>query len=80
MSVSRLPTYADLWEEKEGKCICCPERVKRTLITLFDYNIFKIPSFVIYLVSSCFLAMVIGMPVVYLAGIVSSSRTSSRLH
>lgn len=69
MSVSRLPTFIDLFEEKEKKCICCPESVKRTLKTFFDPNIFKIPSFLLYVASSSFLATVVSIPMYFIMGI-----------
>lgn len=48
LSVTRLPTWKDVQEEEEAKCVLCPEAVRRTLATMLDLTLLKSPTFLLF--------------------------------
>lgn len=68
LSVTRLPTKADIQEEKEHKCKLCPEAFRRTLATMLDFSLLKSPSFLLMAVSGAFTMMGFYVPFMYLKG------------
>lgn len=62
MSVSRLPTQRDVQEETDKKCYLFPESMTRALKTMFDFHVVKYPFFVLFTISTCFLAVGINVP------------------
>ncbi|KAL7294650.1 hypothetical protein TKK_0011953 [Trichogramma kaykai] len=81
MSVTRLPTTQDLAEEQSGKCVLCPEGVRRILSTMLDVNLLKSPSLLILALSGCLTMMGFYTPFVHIdkragrAGIDSNTAT-----
>nr|XP_046483376.1 monocarboxylate transporter 12-like isoform X3 [Neodiprion pinetum] len=66
MSVTRLPTEADVDEEKSGACYLCPEGVRRILVTMLDFSLLKSPSFLTLAFSGSLTMMGFYTPFTYL--------------
>ncbi|XP_048511572.1 monocarboxylate transporter 14 isoform X2 [Athalia rosae] len=66
MSVTRLPTEADVAEEESGSCYLCPEGVRRILSTMLDVSLLKSPSFLILAFSGSLTMMGFYTPFTYL--------------
>ncbi|XP_026275470.1 monocarboxylate transporter 10 isoform X2 [Frankliniella occidentalis] len=66
MSVTRLPTKADLAEESSQTCSLCPEAVRRTLYTMLDLSLLRSPTFLLLAMSGFFTMMGFYVPFCYL--------------
>ncbi|XP_046745469.1 monocarboxylate transporter 12-like isoform X2 [Diprion similis] len=66
LSVTRLPTQADVAEEKSGACYLCPEGVRRILVTMLDFSLLKSPSFLTLAFSGSLTMMGFYTPFTYL--------------
>ncbi|XP_034253113.1 uncharacterized protein LOC117652365 isoform X2 [Thrips palmi] len=66
MSVTRLPTKADLAEETSRTCSLCPEAVRRTLYTMLDLSLLRSPTFIMLAFSGFFTMMGFYVPFGYL--------------
>ncbi|KAK3925719.1 Monocarboxylate transporter 12-B [Frankliniella fusca] len=66
MSVTRLPTKADLAEESSQTCSLCPEAVRRTLYTMLDLSLLRSPTFLVLAMSGFFTMMGFYVPFGYL--------------
>ncbi len=66
MSVTRLPTKADLAEESSHTCSLCPEAVRRTLYTMLDLSLLRSPTFLVLAMSGFFTMMGFYVPFCYL--------------
>lgn len=64
MSVTRLPTRADV--EEQTSCKLCPEAVRRTLATMLDMNLMRSPSFLLLAFSGFFTMMGFFVPFLYI--------------
>ncbi|XP_052868156.1 monocarboxylate transporter 3 [Anopheles cruzii] len=65
MSVTHLPTKADVEEEVEEQCMMCPEAVRRTLATMLDMSLLKSPSFMMLAFSGFLTMMGFFVPFLY---------------
>ncbi|XP_026473866.1 monocarboxylate transporter 14 isoform X2 [Ctenocephalides felis] len=65
MSVTRLPTRADV--EEQSSCKLCPEAFRRTLATMLDMNLMRSPSFLLLAFSGFFTMMGYLIPFLYIA-------------
>lgn len=68
MSVTRLPTYNDILEEKKKKFTIFPEAVRRALATMLDFSLLKSITFIILGISGFFTAMGMYTPFMYITG------------
>ncbi|XP_046598216.1 uncharacterized protein LOC107217251 isoform X6 [Neodiprion lecontei] len=75
MSVTRLPTEADVDEEKSGACYLCPEGVRRILVTMLDFSLLKSPSFLTLAFSGSLTMMGFYTPFTYLPAVFAALRT-----
>lgn len=66
MSVTRLPTQADVEEIDEPSCKICPEAVRRTLATMLDMTLLRSPSFMLLAISGFFTMMGFFVPFMYI--------------
>ncbi|XP_065084879.1 monocarboxylate transporter 12-like [Ochlerotatus camptorhynchus] len=66
MSVTRLPTQADVEEIEESSCKICPEAVRRTLATMLDMTLLRSPSFMLLAISGFFTMMGFFVPFIYI--------------
>lgn len=76
LSVTRLPTYNDVMEEKSRKCKLCPEAVKRTLVTMLDTALLSSPSFLILCISGFITMMGFYVPFMYITDRATASGMS----
>ncbi|KAJ1532206.1 hypothetical protein ONE63_000826 [Megalurothrips usitatus] len=67
MSVTRLPTKADLAEESSRTCSLCPEAVRRALYTMLDLSLLRSPTFMMLAMSGFFTMMGFYVPFTYVA-------------
>jgi len=79
MSVTRLPTYNDILEEKKKKFTILPEAVRRTLATMLDLSLLKSVTFIILAISGFFTAMGMFTPFMYITGTLAKELLASFL-
>ncbi|EAA44794.4 AGAP003205-PA [Anopheles gambiae str. PEST] len=65
MSVTRLPTQADVEETETEQCMVCPEAVRRTLVTMLDMSLLKSISFMMLAFSGFLTMMGFFVPFLY---------------
>ncbi|XP_065225825.1 monocarboxylate transporter 5-like [Planococcus citri] len=66
MSVTRLPTYTDILEEKKQKCSIFPEAMRRTLATMLDVSLLKSFTFNLLAVSGFITSMGMYIPFMFI--------------
>lgn len=67
MSVTRLPTYTDIFEEKK-KFSICPEAVRRALGTMLDMSLLKSYTFIMLAISGFITSMGMYTPFMFING------------
>ncbi|KAK7869035.1 hypothetical protein R5R35_002983 [Gryllus longicercus] len=66
MSVSRLPTKADVEQERKNQCMLCPEAVQRILATMLDMSLLRSPTFLLLSLSGFITMMGFYIPFMFI--------------
>ncbi|KAJ8969656.1 hypothetical protein NQ314_001658 [Rhamnusium bicolor] len=65
LSVTRVATQKDIQQNQQ--CVCCPEAVVRTIVTMLNFKLLKSPSFLLLTLSGFFTMLGIYCPFIFIA-------------